>query len=122
MNQLPAKPEFKETAEALARVISISKKSETSAIDASLFENPQEEELFKAYEACRRQIETLYQAKDYEGAFSELSKLKEPIEAYFDHTMVHAEDERLKANRLAQMASLAELIRSFANINAIIVK
>lgn len=37
-----------------------------------------------------------------------LSKLKEPIEAYFDHTMVHAEDERLKANRLAQMASLAE--------------
>ncbi|WP_392388721.1 hypothetical protein, partial [Bacillus licheniformis] len=33
-----------------------------------------------------------------------------------------AEDERLKANRLAQMASLAELIRSFANINAIIVK
>lgn len=58
-----AKPEFKETAEALARVISISKKSETSAIDASLFENPQEEELFKAYEACRQQIETLYKQK-----------------------------------------------------------
>lgn len=117
-----AKPEFKETAEALARVISISKKSETNTIDASLFENSQEEELYKAYEACRQQIESLYQAKDYEGALSELSKLKEPIEAYFDHTMVHAEDERLKANRLAQMASLAELIRSFANINAIIVK
>ncbi|MEC1261212.1 glycine--tRNA ligase subunit beta [Bacillus swezeyi] len=115
-------PEFKETAEALARVISISKKSGTGAIDESLFENPQEKELFKAYGESKQQIAALYEAKDYEGAFRELSKLKEPIEAYFDHTMVHAEDERLKENRLAQMASLAELIRSFANINAIIVK
>lgn len=117
-----AKPEFKETAEALARVMSISKKSETAAIDASLFENPQESELFQAYEETKRKIADLYEAKDYEGAFGELSKLKAPIEAYFDHTMVHANDERLKENRLAQMANLAKLIRSFANINDIIVK
>ncbi|MFN2745292.1 MULTISPECIES: glycine--tRNA ligase subunit beta [Bacillus] len=117
-----AKPDFKETAEALARVISISKKSGDGHVDASLFENTQEEMLFKAYEESKRRIEGFYEAKDFDGAFSELSKLKTPIEAYFDHTMVHAEDERLKENRLAQMASLAELIRSFANIDAIIVK
>ncbi|MCY8561372.1 glycine--tRNA ligase subunit beta [Bacillus sonorensis] len=122
LEKAAAKPDFKETAEALSRVISISKKSESTAIDPSLFENPQEEKLYQAYEECKRQIAGLYEAKDYEGAFRELGRLKAPIAAYFDHTMVHAEDERLKENRLAQMASLAELIRTFANIDDIIVK
>ncbi|MDA1474803.1 glycine--tRNA ligase subunit beta [Bacillus changyiensis] len=116
------KQEYKEIAEALARVISISKKSETANIDTSLFENSQETELFTAYQECKQNIIELYKEKDYQGAFTELSKLKKPIEAYFDHTMVHAEDERLKKNRLAQMASLAALIQSFANIDVIIVK
>lgn len=48
--------------------------------------------------------------------------MKEPIDAYFDHTMVIADNETLKANRLAQMVSLADQIKSFANMNALIVK
>lgn len=51
-----------------------------------------------------------------------LSGLKEPIEDYFNHTMVNADDETLKTNRLAQMTALADVIKSFANMNHLIVK
>jgi glycyl-tRNA synthetase beta chain len=36
--------------------------------------------------------------------------------------MVHADDEKLKQNRLAQMVKLAKVIQSFANMNNLIVK
>lgn len=55
-------------------------------------------------------------------ALEALDTLKTPIVHYFDHTMVHADDEKLKRNRLAQMVKLAKVIQSFANMNNLIVK
>lgn len=45
---------FKETAEALGRVISISKKGEDAEIQPELFENEHEQKLYEAYQ----QVET----------------------------------------------------------------
>ncbi|MBR3378604.1 MAG: hypothetical protein IKG72_00435, partial [Bacillus sp. (in: Bacteria)] len=64
-----------------------------------------------------------YMAKgQYQSALEALDTLKAPIVHYFDHTMVHADDEKLKQNRLAQMVKLAKVIQSFANMNNLIVK
>ncbi|MCY7942446.1 glycine--tRNA ligase subunit beta [Bacillus inaquosorum] len=115
-------PGFKETAEALGRVISISKKGIRGDIQPDLFENEYEAKLFDAYQTAKQNLQESFSKKDYEAALSSLSALKEPIDAYFDHTMVIADNETLKANRLAQMVNLADEIKSFANMNALIVK
>ncbi|TDO13313.1 glycyl-tRNA synthetase beta chain [Bacillus subtilis] len=115
-------PGFKETAEALGRVISISKKGLRGDIQPDLFENEYEAKLFDAYQTAKQNLQESFSKKDYEAALSSLSALKEPIDAYFDHTMVIADNETLKANRLAQMVNLADEIKSFANMNALIVK
>ncbi|MCY7976733.1 glycine--tRNA ligase subunit beta [Bacillus inaquosorum] len=115
-------PGFKETAEALGRVISISKKGVRGDIQPDLFENEYEAKLFDAYQTAKQNLQESFSKKDYEAALSSLSALKEPIDAYFDHTMVIADNETLKANRLAQMVNLADEIKSFANMNALIVK
>ncbi|MCY8725424.1 glycine--tRNA ligase subunit beta [Bacillus inaquosorum] len=115
-------PGFKETAEALGRVISISKKGTRGDIQPDLFENEYEAKLFDAYQTAKQNLQESFSKKDYEAALSSLSALKEPIDAYFDHTMVIADNETLKANRLAQMVNLADEIKSFANMNALIVK
>ncbi|KXZ18465.1 glycine--tRNA ligase subunit beta [Bacillus nakamurai] len=115
-------PGFKETAESLGRVISISKKGESREIKPDLFENEQEQKLFDAYQKAKDSVRESFGSKDYEKALAALSALKEPIEEYFNHTMVNADNEALKTNRLAQMASLADVIKSFANMNHLIVK
>ncbi|QJC89339.1 glycine--tRNA ligase subunit beta [Bacillus inaquosorum] len=115
-------PGFKETAEALGRVISISKKGVRGDIQPDLFENEYEAKLFDAYQTAKQNLKESFSKKDYEAALASLSALKEPIDAYFDHTMVIADNETLKANRLAQMVNLADEIKSFANMNALIVK
>lgn len=115
-------PGFKETAEALGRVISISKKGVRGDIQPELFENEYEANLFEAYKKVKQNLQESFSKKDYEAALASLAALKEPIDTYFDHTMVIADNETLKANRLAQMVSLADEIKSFANMNALIVK
>ncbi|PRR94177.1 glycine--tRNA ligase subunit beta [Bacillus atrophaeus] len=115
-------PGFKETAEALGRVISISKKGKHGNIQPDLFENEQEAKLYDAYKEAKRDLHDSFNKKDYEAALTALAALKEPIEEYFNHTMVHSDNETLKANRLAQMINLADEIKSFANMNALIVK
>ncbi|MFC8059042.1 DALR anticodon-binding domain-containing protein, partial [Bacillus velezensis] len=115
-------PGFKETAESLGRVISISKKGESRDIKPDLFENEQEKKLFDAYQKTKDSVAESFASKNYEQALDVLSGLKEPIEDYFNHTMVNADDEALKTNRLAQMTALADVIKSFANMNHLIVK
>ncbi|WP_243386291.1 glycine--tRNA ligase subunit beta [Bacillus kexueae] len=114
--------DFKEVAEALSRVLNISKKGEVSVINESLFEKEEEKDLYQAYLKLRDQYLALTDKGEFEKAFDLLKGLKDVINSYFDGIMVMANDENLRRNRLAQMVELARLITSFANINSIVVK
>ena len=48
--------------------------------------------------------------------------MKPEINQYFDHTMVMAEIEAVKQNRLNLMVKISEIIRKFANVNEILVE
>jgi len=110
---------FKETIEALSRVLTISSKAtEEIEVDALLFENQYEEALFKQYKTVKASIEEA----DEEEVFVLLASLKGAINDFFEHTMVMAEDEKLRRNRLAFMIDLAKVISSFAYVKEIITK
>ncbi|MFT8320353.1 MAG: glycine--tRNA ligase subunit beta [Bacillus sp. (in: firmicutes)] len=112
--------DFKEGMEALSRVINISNKAVVAGeVEQSLFENEQESSLYDSYLSVKEQLE---KTNNEEDAFQLLFSLKENITHYFDHTMVMAKEEKLKENRLNQMVKLAEIIKSFANVNEVIVK
>ena len=111
---------FKETIESLARVLNIAEKAEESKeINSSLFENEHEHKLFARF----IQLQKLFQVQlSIADQFNELASLQPIISAYFDHTMVMADDESIRQNRLTQMKKLAEVIGSFAAMNEIQVK
>jgi len=54
--------------------------------------------------------------------FDAISSLETAISTYFDHTMVMAEQEEIKRNRLTQMRELSKLIGAYASMNVIVVK
>lgn len=112
---------FKETIEALSRVLTIANKAtESVEINESLFENEYEKELYKQYQGVKFTLETNKVSE--EEFFDKLASFQEAINDFFDHTMVMAEDQALKNNRLALMSKLADLIMSFANVKEIVTK
>jgi glycyl-tRNA synthetase beta chain len=111
--------EFKETIEALARVMNIARKGNDQEINEQLFETELENSLYDAYVQATDNINS---ADSEAKVYSVLAGLKDVINNYFDQTMVMCEDEKLRANRLAQMVKLSSLIESFAKMNIILVK
>lgn len=111
---------FKESMEALSRVINISSKAEIiDNIDPSLFETNYEHNLYQHFQQLEEKVQSGMTEGDY---FMQLISLKEVINEYFDHTMVMVEDISLKNNRLSLLARLAERMTDFAKFNEILVK
>lgn len=111
---------FKESMEALSRVINIATKVEKiGEVDETIFENEYEKALFDKYTLVSEQLEKKVSVNE---AFELLVSMKPEIAHYFENTMVMAEDDNIRENRLNQMAKLAKLIKQFANMNEIIVK
>lgn len=104
---------FKPAVESLARVFNLAEKAEAvSVVDESLFENEEEKELHTA-------IEHLTLSDDLAGNIEQLFALSPVIDAFFDNTMVMAEDEVIRANRLALLASLTTKAKKVAQFNQI---
>lgn len=113
-------PDFKDGIESLSRVMNISSKATNKAeIAPDLFENEYEKDLYEKILVVKEKMEAKTSEEDY---FHLLFSLNNSISDYFDHTMVMANDEKIKQNRLSQMVILADIIKSFANVNEIIVK
>ena len=105
---------YKAAVESLSRVFNLAEKADTSATaNPSLFENDEEKALHDA-------IETLEISADMTENLDKLFALSPVIDAFFDNTMVMAEDEALKNNRLALLSSLvakASQVAAFNKLN-----
>ncbi|RST73849.1 glycine--tRNA ligase subunit beta [Siminovitchia acidinfaciens] len=120
LNEHKDEGDFKETVESLARVMNIAQKAEEdSEVKPDAFENKEEEILFEEY---KNALAIFTSENSSEARFTALKNLSPAIYAYFDHTMVMAEDNTVRKNRLAQMKKLSDLIGSFAMMNEVQVK
>ncbi|AOH55744.1 glycine--tRNA ligase subunit beta [Peribacillus muralis] len=109
---------FKESMEALSRVMNIAVKCDDKVtVDPSVFENDQEKALYEKYQHAAVQYK---ESKNEDERFELLISLQSEIEAYFDNTMVMAEDEALRINRLSLMKEISDWVASFAAMNKII--
>ena len=110
---------FKETVEALSRVMNIAVKLENEPkVSVELFENDSEKALYNEYVAIKEQYEL---TSDEGKQFALLASLQGAIEKFFEDTMVMADDESLRFNRLSVMKEVADLIKSFAFMNKVLV-
>ena len=110
---------FKESLEALSRVMNIAVKCENQVtINPAIFENEQEKVLYNKYQSVAEEhTKTTDQAKRFELLIS----LQSEIEQFFEHTMVMAEDDTIKNNRLSLMKEISDLVATYAAMNKIIV-
>lgn len=122
LNEHKEDDNFKESVEALTRVLRISEKQDFAAddlnVDESLFENDSEKNLHSNVDAISGDFFSLSANDEYNKLFD----LKDSINDYFDQTMVMAKDENVKNNHLRELTKLSNMINWFADLNLLIVK
>jgi len=88
-------------------------------IDEDRFELDEEKTLFKEVVRLRQDVEPLMRRRDYAASLLVLSRLREPVDDFFDAVMVMAEDPALRSNRLALLTELKALFDGIADLSVL---
>lgn len=88
----------------------------TATVDERLFTESHEARLFEAARRAHGDLLPLLQHADYPAALSRLAQLREPVDAFFDHVLVMAEEPALRHNRLGLLALVEHLFMNIADI------
>lgn len=128
LNKIEAIEQFKQfelsnnLAQSNKRVLNILKKYEKNLdgdINVSLFENESEHALFKTVQSISKQNKTFLDKKNYKGLLENLIHLSGPIDDFFEHTMINAEDIKIKHNRHQLLAELNKSMNIIANLSVL---
>jgi glycyl-tRNA synthetase beta chain len=88
-------------------------------IDEDLLNLDEEISLFGEVVRVGAEIEPLLRRRDYATSLQNLSRLRVPVDAFFDAVMVMDEDPALRANRLALLARLKALFDRIADLSVL---
>ncbi|MEK3966420.1 glycine--tRNA ligase subunit beta [Paenibacillus sp. FSL H7-0323] len=107
--------DFKITVDSLTRVSNLASKATSEVIDPALLKEDAELQLFNTWQELHTPYLEAMAAKNAEEALRILSGLKDAVTTFFDSVMVMAEDEQVRANRLALLAGIDADSKSFAD-------
>jgi glycyl-tRNA synthetase beta chain len=121
-------PFAKSLIEANKRAVNITEKSNVDlpvdiyahVVDTALFVQDQEHRVYEQLNDIEPRLGELVTQFAYDQAYEVLSTLAEPLDAYFEHVMVNADDESVKVNRLTQLVQLGRLTGSIADLSQLV--
>ncbi|QDI81703.1 glycine--tRNA ligase subunit beta [Methylorubrum populi] len=92
-----------------------------AAPDAALAASgePEERALAEALTAAREEASAAVAAEDFSGAMRALSRLRAPVDAFFEKVTVNADDPALRRNRLLLLNALRAATREVAEFSRI---
>lgn len=114
-----ALPQAATLAEINKRVANILAKSEghvADQVNPNLLLEDAEKSLYQAVSKATNTVAPMQATADYTQILQTLTGLEAPLTNFFDHVMVNAEDEKLKANRLALLKQVRELFLMVADV------
>ncbi len=110
-------PEAESLSAANKRVKNILAKADIdvpNTIDAGLLQEAEEQALAKTIADAEAKLAGM---TNYQDKLQHLASLRDDVDAFFDKVMVNADDEAVKANRLAMLKKLQDLFGSVADIS-----
>ncbi|WP_280188451.1 glycine--tRNA ligase subunit beta [Delftia sp. PS-11] len=119
-----ALPEAPALAAANKRVGNILKKADQAVqaqVNEAVLAEAAEKDLYAALQAVAPKAQQQFAAGDYTASLQTLAALRAPVDAFFEHVMVNAEDPALKANRLGLLATLHEAMNRVADLSRLAV-
>ncbi len=120
VEQFLATPDSTKNIQSFVRVGNLAKKAESTELNAQLFTLDAEKILSQAFGAIKVAADELLGKKDFLGALDVLKKLSTPIDSFFDSVMVMDENLAVRANRLALLKSIDNLLAKIADFGKIV--
>jgi glycyl-tRNA synthetase beta chain len=112
--------DFRALSLAFKRVGNILSGQKPGEVDPAFFFEEDEKKLYEALETLRPRAEERIAKSLYQEALQELSTLRGAVDRFFDEVLVMAEDQKLRANRLALLARLRSLFSRVADLSQIV--
>ena len=107
--------------QAATRVNNLSSKAETVVpVNASLFKEEAEKDLYAVVKKLDTEIIPLTVRYDYPGALNILSELNAPVNKFFDDVMVMDKDEAVKNNRLSLLCLVKDLVNCVGDLSKLV--
>ncbi len=103
------KEDFMEVFLPFKRAANISKEFEGGDVNPSLFERPEEEELYKVYLSIKERFDEMLKKEDFKGILSLFREIKPYVDKFFDNVFVMVEDEKIRSNRLAILKNISDM-------------
>lgn len=94
-------------------------KSYGGAPDAKLLKDKEEKTLAKAIDEASKTASAAVEKEDFEGAMTAMAKLRKPVDDFFDHVTVNADDPKLRENRLKLLNRIREATLAVADFSRI---
>jgi glycyl-tRNA synthetase beta chain len=88
-------------------------------VDLALLAEPEEKLLAAAIDRAELELAAALRAEHYGQAMGALASLRIPVDAFFEKVLVNAEDEGLRANRLALLTRIRAATRQVADFSKI---
>jgi glycyl-tRNA synthetase beta chain len=95
-------------------------KKVATPFDSAALKDAEEKKLAEAVPGVAKKVKELSASRQYESALQEISRLRPPIDAFFDKVMVMVEDENLRAQRLGLLQTLINEFFSIADFSEIV--
>jgi glycyl-tRNA synthetase beta chain len=95
------------------------KKSHAGEPDAKLLKEPQEKVLADAIGQTEKEVAAALKKEDFEAAMGAISRLRAPVDAFFEKVTVNADDPKLRENRLKLLDRIRAATRTVANFSKI---
>lgn len=113
--------EFKSIAEGLIRAANLARQqTEVHEIDPAYFTNSAEQNLLRAIQTASEAVGTCQAERDAAGLYDILAQMAPAIHQFFDEVMVMAEEEEIRANRLALLHQVTALTKQFAHFDKLV--
>ncbi|SOC35093.1 glycyl-tRNA synthetase beta chain [Rhizobium subbaraonis] len=88
-------------------------------VSADLFRGAAEKDLHDAIVVATRDAAGAVEKEDFRSAMEALSKLRSPVDTFFDDVLVNDEDAAIRANRLALLAAIRSATGTVADFSKI---
>ena len=94
-------------------------KRHDAAPDPALLERPEEKALGEAIDNVQQAASKAVENEDFEAAMRAMARLRAPVDAFFDHVTVNADNPKLRENRLRLLNRIRETTETVADFSKI---
>ncbi len=106
---------------AFNRVSNLAEKTESDLVHRDML-TEDEIKLYDSFNSMEEKVNVAIEKKEYDKALDLLAVLKDPIDNFFDTTMVMVEDENLRNNRLGLLRKIYNTMIQICDLSKIVSK